>query len=75
MRLNKPEIQVLKAIIEQSDPSATIKKIAEENITMPELLIDAINECALDTIGDLIIEPGSELVSYGDFRRVSRKFK
>ncbi|MBW4636736.1 MAG: hypothetical protein KME05_00595 [Gloeocapsa sp. UFS-A4-WI-NPMV-4B04] len=65
MRLNKPEIQVLKAIIEQSDPSAAIKKIAEENITMPELLIDAINECALDTIGDLIIEPGSELVPMG----------
>lgn len=65
MRLNKPEVQVLKAIIEQSDPSATIKKIAEENITMPELLIDAINECALDTIGDLIIEPGSELVPMG----------
>lgn len=59
-RLNKPELQVLKAIIQQSDPSAAIKKIAEENITMPELLIDAINECALDTIGDLIIEPGSE---------------
>lgn len=65
MRLNKPESQVLKAIIEQSEPSATIKKIAEENITMPELLIDAINECALDTIGDLIIEPGSELVPMG----------
>lgn len=65
MRLNKPEVQVLKAIIEQSDPSAAIKKIAEENITMPELLIDAINECALDTIGDLIIEPGSELVPMG----------
>lgn len=65
MRLNKPEVQVLKAIIEQSDPSVTIKKIAEENITMPELLIDAINECALDTIGDLIIEPGSELVPMG----------
>ena len=65
VRLNKPEVQVLKAIIEQSDPSAAIKKIAEENITMPELLIDAINECALDTIGDLIIEPGSELVPMG----------
>ncbi len=26
---------------------------------MPELLIDGINELALETIGDLIIEPGS----------------
>jgi len=60
--LKKSEIQVLTAIIQQSDPTATIKKIAEDNITMPELLIDAINECALDTIGDLIIEPGTESI-------------
>lgn len=64
-RLNEPELQVLKAIIQQDDPTVEIKKIAEENITMPELLIDAINECALDTIKDLIIEPGSELVPLG----------
>lgn len=60
--LKEPELQVLTAIIQQSNPVATIKKIAEENITMPELLIDAINECALDTIGDLIIEPGTESI-------------
>lgn len=60
--LKEPELQVLTAIIQQSDPIATIKKIAEDNITMPELLIDAINECALDTIGDLIIEPGTESI-------------
>ncbi len=59
-RLTKFEIQVLEAIIQQSEPSAAIKKIAEENVTMPELLIDSINERALDTIGDLIVEPGSE---------------
>ncbi len=64
-RLTKPKLEVIKAIIQQSDPNAAIKKIAEENITMPELLIDAINECALDTIGDLIIEPGSELGTVG----------
>lgn len=60
--LKESEIQVLTAIIQQSDPTATIKKIAEDNITMPELLIDSINECALDTIGDLIIEPGTESI-------------
>jgi len=27
---------------------------------MPELLIDFINQRSLDTIGDLIIEPGNE---------------
>lgn len=64
-RLSEPELQVIRAIIQQSDPSADIKKIAEENITMPELLIDNINELALDTIGDLIIEPESEFVPPG----------
>lgn len=60
MRLPKYELQVLKAIAEQDNPKGMIKNIAEENITMPELLIDLINKRALNTIGDLIIEPGNE---------------
>ncbi len=59
-QLHGYEIQVLKAILEQNNPNAAIKKIAEENITMPNLLIDAINERANDTIGELIIDPSSE---------------
>jgi chromosome segregation ATPase len=54
------EIQVLKAIVEQDNPHATIKQIAEANITMPNLLIDSINELANDTIGELIIETAAE---------------
>lgn len=54
------ELQVLKAIIEQDNPKAAIKKIAEANITMPNLLIDSINERASDTIGELIIDSDSE---------------
>ncbi len=50
------EIQVLKAIVEQDNSQAVIKQIAEENITMPNLLIDSINELANNTIGELIIE-------------------
>ncbi len=60
--ISQSELQVIEAIMQQNDPSATIKKIAEDNITMPELLIDSINECALDTIGDLLIEPGSDSI-------------
>ncbi|QSJ14931.1 hypothetical protein JYQ62_24080 [Nostoc sp. UHCC 0702] len=55
------EIQVLKAIVEQDNPNAAIKQIAEAHITMPNLLIDSINECANDTIGELIIEPSKEI--------------
>ncbi len=54
------EIQVLKAVLEQENPSSALKKIAEENITMPNLLIDSINERANNTIGELIIDPCSE---------------
>ncbi len=59
-QLPNHEKQVLKAIALTENPNATIKKIAEEYVTMPALLIDAINELAHQTVGDLIIEPGSE---------------
>ncbi|MBC6431566.1 hypothetical protein FM036_12440 [Nostoc sp. HG1] len=55
------ELQVLKTIVEQDNPNAAIKKIAEANITMPNLLIDSINERANDTIGELIIDSNSEI--------------
>ncbi|MFN7527019.1 MAG: tellurite resistance TerB C-terminal domain-containing protein, partial [Dolichospermum sp.] len=55
------EIQVLKAILEKDNPQETIKQIAEANITMPHLLIDAINEIANQTIGKSIIETKSEI--------------
>lgn len=61
-RLPQYEFLVLQAIAEQDNPNVTIKKIAEEKLTMPELLIDSINERAIDIIGDLIIDPGSSSV-------------
>jgi chromosome segregation ATPase len=60
-KLPNHQIQVLKAIVEQDNPSAVIKQIAEAHITMPNLLIDSINECANDTIGELIIEPSADI--------------
>jgi DNA repair exonuclease SbcCD ATPase subunit len=58
-RLTRVEIEILRAIAEQNNPNALIKQIAQSEITMPELLIDGINELALATINDLIIDPGS----------------
>ena len=52
-------LKVLKTIVAPNPSMLALKTIAEENLTMPELLIDYINNCALDTIGDRIIEPGS----------------
>lgn len=59
-KISSYETQVLKAIVEQDNPNPVIKEIAEANITMPNLLIDTINELAHDNIGDLIIEPNSQ---------------
>ena len=58
--LPEHEIQVLKAILEQDNANSAIKKIAEENITMPNLLVDSINERAKDTIGELIISTSDD---------------
>jgi chromosome segregation ATPase len=57
-RLTNTEIAILRAIAEQNNPAALLRQIAAERITMPQLLIDEINELALETIDDLIIEPG-----------------
>ena len=59
VQLPEYELQVIKAIVEQNRPAAVLKQIAEANLTMPELLIDSINERALETIGDLLIDAGS----------------
>lgn len=58
-QLPQYEFQALSAIAHQANPASHLKQIAEANLTMPELLIDAINERALETIGDIILEPGS----------------
>ncbi|KAB8335338.1 hypothetical protein SD80_003140 [Scytonema tolypothrichoides VB-61278] len=68
------EIRLLKAMLEQDNPYAVIKQIAEENITMPNLLIDSINELANDTIGELIIDPSSETPKiYEEYRTNVKK--
>ncbi|MGG6268332.1 tellurite resistance TerB C-terminal domain-containing protein [Leptolyngbya sp. AN03gr2] len=56
-QLQQPEFEALNAIAHQSNPNASLKQIAEANLTMPELLIDAINERSIETIGDFVIDP------------------
>ncbi|MDZ7960734.1 MAG: tellurite resistance TerB C-terminal domain-containing protein [Aulosira sp. DedQUE10] len=59
-QLPNHEIQIIKALLMPENTQATIKKIAEANITMPNLLIDSINGKANDTLGELIINPSVE---------------
>lgn len=55
-QLPQSELEALSAIVTQPNPNRLLKEIAEMNLTMPELLIDSLNERAIETVGDLIIE-------------------
>lgn len=46
---------IIEALLFQRNPLTTIRTIAEARITMPEPLLDEINEIAQETIGDIII--------------------
>ncbi|NRB06956.1 MAG: hypothetical protein HRU34_06485 [Richelia sp.] len=59
-KLLSHEVEVLKVILKQDNVNKTIKKIAEDKITMPSLLIDSINEKSNTIFGELIIEFESE---------------
>jgi hypothetical protein len=50
-------ISALEIILSSCDVSERLNKICEDNFIMQELLIDSINEAALETIGDIIILP------------------
>lgn len=58
--LNHDEQKAFKAILEQD--SVTLKRIADENLTMPEVLIESINEKAINTFGDTILVSDSASV-------------
>jgi len=72
--LAQHQLAALRAMIELEDPTRELARIAMENATMPELLIDSINEAAMEAIGDVIIEPGSAppVVEEEDMEMVQR---
>ena len=59
-RLADPQLAALEAIANQTDPRGTIREIAEANATMPGALVDAINDLAMQTIGDVILDPAAD---------------
>jgi predicted nucleic acid-binding Zn-ribbon protein len=62
-KLQPYEFQALCAIALEENPTSVLKRLAESNLTMPEMLIDTINEQALEAIGDLILEAGHDAAS------------
>jgi len=61
--LNENELQALKVILQGED----IKTFAAECGTMPEVLIDGINEKAIDYIGDNLMD--EDFVLYDDYKK------
>lgn len=55
--LQSYHISALEVILSSCEVSERLNKICKDNFTMQELLIDSINEVALETIGDIIILP------------------
>jgi hypothetical protein len=53
------QIHVLRAILRQQNPVGEIRRLAAEHATMPETLVEQINELAHDTLGDFVIVSGS----------------
>lgn len=55
-QLTDPQLAVLEVVIAQQDVSDTIRLIAEANASMPGALLDSINQLAMNTIGDIILD-------------------
>lgn len=55
--LSDLEKQTFRAIIEQNE--AQLKEIADRHATMPEVLIESLNETAINTLGDTLFIGGS----------------
>jgi hypothetical protein len=61
--LNETERKALLRIASAEDPSSLkteLKETAAAGLSMPELIIDGINEKFMDAFGDLLIENGKE---------------
>lgn len=55
MNISAFQYRALAAFSQEEDLIARINKIAGESLMMPEILIDSINELALENLGDIII--------------------
>jgi hypothetical protein len=60
-QLSPRHVRTIHALL-GDNPDTELMQVAEQYGTMPALLLDEINDIAMDTIGDLLIE-GDRLVS------------
>jgi hypothetical protein len=62
--LSKTELDALEIVLQER----SIKTFASENGIMPEVLIDGINQKAVDCIGDTVMEFDGSVTVYDDYR-------
>jgi len=48
--------KALYVLITSENPQSDLERIAEEELTMPQLLLDDINDLALQLMGDIIVD-------------------
>jgi hypothetical protein len=66
--LSDTQIEALRIVLEGQHVMFTLREVANRQGTMPELLLDAINEVALETVGDAILDAsGDEPAVYDDY--------
>ncbi|MBK5254038.1 MAG: TerB N-terminal domain-containing protein [Peptostreptococcaceae bacterium] len=61
-QLMSEQLKALHCIVMQDDTQQQLEQISEEAMTMPQLLVDDINCIALQTLGDIIIDPELRLM-------------
>lgn len=64
--LNSCQLEAICAL-RSSSPAAELVRVAEAYGTMPELIMDEINNCAMETIGDLVIDGDQIAEEYQDY--------
>ncbi|WP_339242221.1 TerB N-terminal domain-containing protein [Paenibacillus sp. FSL R5-0517] len=70
--LSPQQVQVIHALL-GANPDTELIRLAEQYGTMPTLLLDEINDVAMDTIGDLLIDGDRIVPDYIDvFEHVKR---
>lgn len=57
MQLVPEQRKTLCCIVAQENVQAHLEQIAEQAFTMPQILIDDINEVSMQTLGDILISP------------------
>lgn len=75
VQLPEYELQALKAIAQESDPTPIITRLAEDNFTTPDELIHSINQRAAEIVGATVIKArsGTPAAIVRDHQRTIKK--